>query len=112
MKIDEKFKEIAIIAMNKLMWFVPNMPFKHVSYELPWDGQSHKEWLPSFIDEVNWDCSKYHIAQKWKEYNSTHSDLSDVFSLFYISLDVKNTRALLTYIIDKYDNERSIRIFS
>lgn len=112
MKIDEKFKEIAIISMNKLMWFVPNMPFKYVSYELPWDGQTHKEWLPSFIDEVDWNCNKYHIARKWKEYNSNHSDLSDAFSLFYISLDTKNTRALLTYIIDKYDNERSIRIFS
>ena len=112
MKIDEKFKETAIIAMNKLMWFVPNIPFKYVSYELPWDGQKRKEWLPSFIDEVDWGCSKYHIVQKWHDYNHNHPDLSDAFSLFYESLDVKNTRALLTYIIDKYDNERSIRNFN
>lgn len=108
MKIDKKSKEIAIIAMNKLMWFIPNMPFKYVEYEFPWDGQTRKEWLPSFIDETDWGCSKYHIVEKWKGYNSNHPDLSDAFNLFYESLDDKNTRALLTYIIDNYDNERSI----
>lgn len=108
MKIDEKSKETAIIAMNKLMWFIPNMPFKYVEYNLPWNGQIHKEWLPSFIDEVDWGCSKYHIVQKWKDYNSSHFDLSDAFSLFYFGLDTKNSRALLKYIIDTYDNDRSI----
>ena len=109
MKIDEKSKETAIIAMNKLIGFICNMPYDYVTYQIPWSGETKLDWLPKFIKDVKWNCNTEHIVSKWKKYVKDSSDYPDkAFILFYYALDTKNSRALLNYIIDNYDDERSI----
>jgi hypothetical protein len=109
MKIDEKSKETAIIAMNKLIGFIGNIPYDYVTYQIPWSGETKIDWLPEFIKDVKWTCNTEHIVSKWKKCLKDSFDYPDkAFILFYYEIDSKNSRALLNYIIDKYDNENKI----
>lgn len=110
MKIDNRYNEIAKIAMNKVIWFMINMSFDNVTYELPWNGEKVTEWLPVFLGKVKWGCNTEHIVNKWKTYSGVDPNLAETFVRFYSGLDTKNSRALLDYIIEAYDNERNLPI--
>lgn len=96
-----------ISGMNKLLWFMTNYDWENVSYEIPWSGETITEWLPSFIGRIEWGCNTAHIVEKWKSVFSTYSS-SDSILYFYFALDNENSKKVLEYIIDNYNNERNI----
>ena len=96
-----------ISGMNKLLWFMTNYDWENVSYEIPWSGEIVTEWLPKFIGRIEWGCNIAHIIKKWKSVFSAYSS-SDSILYFYFALDNENSKKVLNYIIDNYNNERNI----
>ena len=98
-------RESAIQGMNKMFFYAMNMPFIQTTYSMPWDDKKTKtEWLPNFIEGVDWTCNKAHIVGLWKD-ASEQGGYFGKFMAFYSYLDNKNRKALLDYIIETYNNE-------
>ena len=99
----------AVAGMNKLLSFIENIPYENVTYELPWSDETRTEWLPKFIKDVKWSCNTAHIIEKWKISNTTYFGQSNrAFIWFYFGLDSNNSRSLLEYICNNYNDEREI----
>ena len=104
MKIDEKSKETAIIAMNKLFYYAMNIPVIQTAYSMPWSDDKIEEWLPDFISGVDWPCNTAHIVGLWKD-ASEQGGYFGKFMAFYSYLDNSCRKALLDFICETYNNE-------
>lgn len=96
----------AIKAINKWIFFGWNYP----SIEHEWTnihGEKKFEVVPVFLTEIKWTCNFDHILSKW--HIATRTKNSNAYLVeFYAELGNKNRRLLLKWVIDNYNDERTI----
>lgn len=96
----------AIKAINKWIFFGWNYP----SIEHEWTnihGEKKFEVVPVFLTEIKWTCSFDHILSKW--HIATRTKNSNAYLVeFYAELGNENRRLLLKWVIDNYNDERTI----
>ena len=92
-----------ISAMNNMFYYAMNIPFAKTTYSMPWnDAETKTEWLPNFVDGVDWDCDKAHIVGLWKDAEESGGYFGK-FMAFYSYLDNNARRKLLEFINETYD---------
>lgn len=96
----------AIKAINKWIFFGWNYP----SIEHEWTnihGEKKFEAVPVFLTEIKWTCNFDHILSKW--HIATRTKNSNAYLVeFYAELGNENRRLLLKWVIDNYNDERTI----
>lgn len=96
----------AIKAINKWIFFGWNYP----SIEHEWTnihGEKKFEVVPVFLTEIKWTCNFDHILSKW--HIATRTKNSNAYLVeFYAELGNENRRLLLKWVIDNYNDERTI----
>ena len=96
----------AIKAINKWIFFGWNYP----SIEHEWTnihGEKKFEVEPVFFTEIKWTCNFDHILSKW--HIATRTKNSNAYLVeFYAELGNENRRLLLKWVIDNYNDERTI----
>lgn len=96
----------AIKAINKWIFFGWNYP----SIEHEWTnihGEKEFEVVPVFLTEIKWTCNFDHILSKW--HIATRTKNSNAYLVeFYAELGNENRRLLLKWVIDNYNDERTI----
>lgn len=96
----------AIKAINKWIFFGWNYP----SIEHEWTnihGEKKFEVVPVFLTEIKWTCNFDHILSKW--HIATQIKNSNAYLVeFYAELGNENRRLLLKWVIDNYNDERTI----
>lgn len=96
----------AIKAINKWIFFGWNYP----SIEHEWTnirGEKKFEVVPVFLTEIKWTCNFDHILSKW--HIATRTKNSNAYLVeFYAELGNENRRLLLRWVIDNYNDERTI----
>lgn len=96
----------AIKAINKWVFFGWNYP----SIEHEWTnihGEKKFEVVPVFLTEIKWTCNFDHILSKW--HIATRTKNSNAYLVeFYAELGNENRRLLLKWVIDNYNDERTI----
>lgn len=96
----------AIKAINKWIFFGWNYP----SIEHEWTnihGEKKFEVVPVFLTEIKWTCNFDHILSKW--HIATRTKNSNAYLVeFYAELGNENRRLFLKWVIDNYNDERTI----
>lgn len=96
----------AIKAINKWIFFGWNYP----SIEHEWTnihGEKKFEVVPVFLTEIKWTCNFDHILSKW--HIATRTKNSNAYLVeFYAELGNENRRLLLKWVIDNYNDGRTI----
>ncbi len=96
----------AIKAINKWIFFGWN----YHSIEHEWTnihGEKKFEVVPVFLTEIKWTCNFDHILSKW--HIATRTKNSNAYLVeFYAELGNENRRLLLKWVIDNYNDERTI----
>lgn len=96
----------AIKAINKWIFFGWNYP----SIEHEWTnihGEKKFEVVPVFLTEIKWTCNFDHILSKW--HIATRTKNSNAYLVeFYAELGNENRQLLLKWVIDNYNDERTI----
>lgn len=96
----------AIKAINKWIFFGWNYP----SIEHEWTnihGEKKFEVVPVFLTEIKWTCNFDHILSKW--HIATRTKNSNAYLVeFYAELGNENRWLLLKWVIDNYNDERTI----
>lgn len=92
--------EIAMAAINKWVYFSLN--YKVVPYTKPNDNEVI--YLPEFIVAIKWTCPISHMIGKWKSATRSNDPYTYLIR-FYIELDTQNSKLLLEWVMNNYNDE-------
>ena len=94
--------EVMTIAVNRFQFHAWNYPYSDEPYELP-DGTRCK--FPRFIMEVDWNCNRAHMINKWL--HAVRDDESNSYMpRFYAELSSDNRQRLIKWVIKHYTDEQ------
>lgn len=98
--------EAAIKAINKWIYFGWNYPcIEHEWIDV--HGDKRFGVVPQFLVEVKWTCNFEHMLSKWKA--ATHDTVSSAYLVkFYAELDTTNSKLLLEWVMENYNDEQKI----
>lgn len=67
-----------------------------------WKGE-HEDFIPDFIQKIQWSCNTSHIIDIWKEKVEDVVSPEGRMNLFWYMLDDYNQHQLVNYIINNYE---------
>ena len=99
---EQTIMEVMTIAVNRFQFHAWNYPYADEPYELP-DGTRCK--FPRFIMEVDWNCNRAHMINKWL--HAVRDDESNSYMpRFYAELSSDNRQRLIKWVITHYTDEQ------
>ena len=87
-------------VVNRFFFFSMNYKVGFYNWEDMW-GEMHEDFLPMFIMEVDWGCSRQHMIEKWKYYGENEDSYGRI-NRFYAELDNENREAFVNWMMNNY----------
>ncbi len=98
--------KIAMMAINKWLFHGWNYDVVPITITTP-DGGTKTHYVPEFLKKVKWTCNINHMIEKWN-YATRTQDPDAYMVKFYAELDNTNRKLLLEWVVQNYNDERSL----